>query len=153
LSLAEVAVIMGSKSDRPVMDRACKMLDKLGISYQAIVMSAHRNPRTTREFAATAARRGFKVIIAGAGMAAHLAGVVAAETTLPVIGVPLAGSALGGVDALYSMVQMPSGVPVATVAVGEAGAHNAAVLAGQILALGRPALQRRLKAYKRSLGK
>jgi phosphoribosylaminoimidazole carboxylase PurE protein len=117
------------------------------------VLSAHRTPSKVREFASTATRRGLKLIIAGAGMAAHLAGVVASETTLPVIGVPLAGSALSGVDALYATVQMPSGVPVATMAIGEAGAHNAAILAVEILALKDTGLLKRLKSYKKSLAR
>jgi 5-(carboxyamino)imidazole ribonucleotide mutase len=153
LSKAEVLIVMGSKSDLPVMERTTAMLDKLGIGYTTHIVSAHRNPRKTRELAGSAVKRGYKVIIAGAGMAAHLPGVIAAETTLPVIGVPLAGSALNGVDALYSIVQMPSGVPVAAMAIGNAGAHNAAVLAAEILALEDPAIKRKLSAYKRSLAK
>ena len=147
----EVAVVMGSKSDMPVMERTCKMLDRLGISYTTQVLSAHRTPGKTRQFAMSAARRGIKVVIAGAGMAAHLPGAIASLTTLPVIGVPLAGSVLSGVDALHSIVQMPSGVPVATMAIGEAGAHNAAVLAAEILALGDADIRKRLRAYKKSL--
>ena len=149
----QVAIVMGSKSDLAVMERCGKMLDHFGIPYTRQVMSAHRNPERTRDFARNAARRGIKVIIASAGMAAHLAGVIAAETSLPVVGVPLAGSALGGRDALYSMVQMPSGVPVATVAIGEAGAHNAAVLAAQILSLADPGLARKVRAYKTALAR
>lgn len=148
-----VAVVMGSKSDMPVMERACKVLEEFGIPYTTQVLSAHRSPKTVREFAVTAAQRGLKIIIAGAGMAAHLAGVVASETTLPVIGVPLAGSALSGVDALYATVQMPSGVPVATMAIGEAGAHNAAILTVEILALKDADLLKRLKSYKKSLAR
>ncbi len=153
LSKVEVAVVMGSKSDLPVMERTCAMLDRFGIGYTTHVVSAHRNPGKTRDLARSAVKRGIKVIIAGAGMAAHLPGVIAAETVLPVIGVPLAGSALKGTDALYSIVQMPSGVPVATMAIGEAGAHNAAVLAAEILALGDPVIRKKLRAYKRSLAK
>jgi 5-(carboxyamino)imidazole ribonucleotide mutase len=148
-----VAVLMGSKSDMSVMERACKVLDEFGVSYSVQVMSAHRNPRQVRQLAASAARRGLKVIIAGAGMAAHLAGVIASETTLPVIGVPLAGSALNGVDALYATVQMPSGIPVATMAIGEAGAHNAGILAVEILALEDTSLRKRLRSYRRSLAR
>jgi 5-(carboxyamino)imidazole ribonucleotide mutase len=148
-----VAILMGSKSDMPVMERACKALDGLGVPYSVHVMSAHRNPKQVRQFASTAVRRGLKVIIAGAGMAAHLAGVVASETTLPVIGVPLAGSALDGVDALYSTVQMPSGIPVATMAIGEAGAHNAGILAVEILAIEDKDLLKRLRSYRRSLAR
>jgi phosphoribosylaminoimidazole carboxylase PurE protein len=153
LKRIEVAVLMGSESDLPVMERAGKMLDRLGVGYETFVLSAHRSPRKTRDFARSARRRGIKVIIAGAGMAAHLPGVVASETTLPVIGVPLARSALGGLDSLHSIVQMPSGVPVATMAIGEAGASNAAILAAEILALGNAALDRRLKAFKRTLAR
>ena len=151
MSKPEVAVVMGSKSDLPVMERTCKMLEHFGIAYTTSILSAHRNPNKTRDFARAAARHGFKVIIAGAGMAAHLPGAIASETTLPVIGVPLAGSPLSGMDALHSMVQMPSGVPVATLAIGEAGATNAAILAAQILALQKPALRKKLRAYKRRL--
>jgi phosphoribosylaminoimidazole carboxylase PurE protein len=144
---------MGSKSDMPFMERTCGMLDRLGIAYRVLVLSAHRAPGRTRGFARSAARQGTRVIIAGAGMAAHLAGALASETTLPVIGVPLPGSHLNGVDALYSTVQMPSGVPVATMAIGPAGATNAAVFAAEILALADPALKKRLAAYRRSLAK
>lgn len=153
MSKPEVAVVMGSKSDMPVMERTCGMLDRLGIGYRMLVLSAHRTPGKTRDFARSAARQGTKVIIAGAGMAAHLAGAIASETSVPVIGVPLAGSHLNGVDALYSTVQMPSGVPVATMAIGAAGAANAAVFAAEILALADPALRKRLAAYRRSLAK
>jgi 5-(carboxyamino)imidazole ribonucleotide mutase len=149
LAKAEVAVVMGSKSDEPVMERTCKMLERLGIRFTTHVLSAHRSPKRTRAFATSARRRGIKVIIAGAGMAAHLPGVIAAQTTLPVIGVPLSGSALSGVDAL----QMPSGVPVATMAIGGAGAHNAAIFAAEILALWDTALKKRIEAYKRSLAR
>jgi len=150
---AQVAVVMGSKSDLPVMQRTCAMLDRFGISYTTHILSAHRNPTKTRDLARSAVRRGIKVIIAGAGMAAHLPGVIASETTLPVIGVPLAGSEMRGTDALHSIVQMPSGVPVATMAIGEAGAHNAAVFAAEILALENPAVRKKLRAYKRALAK
>jgi 5-(carboxyamino)imidazole ribonucleotide mutase len=153
MSVAEVAVVMGSKSDMPAMERTCKMLEKLGIDYRVLVLSAHRTPGKTREFARSAARRGTKVIIAGAGMAAHLAGAIASETTLPVIGVPLSGSHLDGVDALYSTVQMPSGVPVGTMAIGPAGATNAALFAAEILALSDTRLKKRLAAYRRGLAK
>ncbi|MDZ7330540.1 MAG: 5-(carboxyamino)imidazole ribonucleotide mutase [candidate division KSB1 bacterium] len=146
---ASVAVVMGSSSDQPVMAECTRYLEYFGISFQGVVLSAHRNPEETAQFAREAQARGVKVIIAGAGMAAHLAGVIAANTTLPVIGVPLAGSELHGVDALYSMVQMPSGVPVATMAIGKAGAINAAVLAAQILALEDEAIQQKLVAFKK----
>jgi 5-(carboxyamino)imidazole ribonucleotide mutase len=142
---------MGSKSDAEVMERAGNVLDRFGVKYTTHVLSAHRAPGKTRDFARDARKKGFKVIIAGAGMAAHLAGAVASETTLPVIGVPLAGSAVGGLDALLATVQMPSGVPVATVAVGPAGAHNAAVLAIEILALSDAGLRRKMIAYKKKL--
>ena len=149
----DVAVVMGSESDRPVMERAAKMLEHFGIAYETYVLSAHRSPAKTRQFAGAARRRGIKVIIAGAGMAAHLPGVIASETTLPVIGVPLPRSALGGLDSLHSIVQMPAGVPVATMAIGEAGAANAAILAAEILALGDGRLARKLKSYKRTLAR
>ncbi len=147
----EVAVLMGSESDAEVMERAEKVLDKFAVEYSTHVLSAHRAPGKTRDFARTARKKGFKVIIAGAGMAAHLAGAVASETTLPVIGVPLAGSAVGGLDALLATVQMPAGVPVATVAIGGSGAHNAAVLAIEILALSDAGLRKKLIAYKKEL--
>jgi 5-(carboxyamino)imidazole ribonucleotide mutase len=153
LKRPEVAVLMGSKSDMPVMERTCKALDGFGIGYEMLVLSAHRTPAKTREFARSAARKGIKVIIAGAGMAAHLAGAVASETLLPVIGIPLPGSHLGGVDALYSTVQMPSGIPVATVAIGAAGATNAAVLAAEILALSDAAVRKKLAAYRRQIAR
>ncbi|HEY6009392.1 MAG TPA: 5-(carboxyamino)imidazole ribonucleotide mutase [Geobacteraceae bacterium] len=130
-----VLIVMGSDSDLTIMEEAGKVLVEFGVSYEMHISSAHRAPRKTAALAAGAAGRGIKVIIAAAGMAAHLAGVVAAETTLPVIGVPIGGGALGGTDALYAMVQMPGGIPVATMAIGKAGAKNAALLAVQILAL------------------
>jgi 5-(carboxyamino)imidazole ribonucleotide mutase len=128
-----VGILVGSKSDMPVLERCTARLEELGIEYELEVRSAHRNPESVSEFAGTARERGLKVIICAAGMAAHLAGAVAARTTLPVIGIPVAAGTLGGLDSLLSTVQMPSGVPVATVAVN--GAANAAVLAAQILAL------------------
>jgi 5-(carboxyamino)imidazole ribonucleotide mutase len=142
---------MGSKSDTETMERAGAVLDEFGVGYTTHVLSAHRTPEKARDFARDARKNGFKVIIAGAGMAAHLAGAIASETTLPVIGVPLAGSALGGLDALLATVQMPSGVPVATVAIGGSGAHNAAVLAVEILALSDAGLRKKLIAYKKKL--
>ncbi|MGD8628669.1 MAG: 5-(carboxyamino)imidazole ribonucleotide mutase [bacterium] len=147
----EVAVLMGSKSDSEVMERAASVLARFGVEYSTHVLSAHRTPEKTRDFAREARKKGFKVIIAGAGMAAHLAGAVASETTLPVIGVPMAGSAVGGLDALLATVQMPAGVPVATVAIGGSGAHNAAVLAVEILALSDAGLRKKLAAYKKEL--
>jgi 5-(carboxyamino)imidazole ribonucleotide mutase len=134
-SKLKVAVLIGSSSDEAVMKFCVDGLDYFGIPHEVYMMSAHRTPEAVDRFAAEAEKNGFGVIIAGAGMAAHLAGVVASRTVLPVIGVPLEGSALGGQDALYSIVQMPAGIPVATVAIGKAGARNAAVLAAEILAL------------------
>ena len=130
-----VAVIMGSKSDWETMKHACEILDQLEIPYEKKVVSAHRTPDLMFEFAEGARERGIKVIIAGAGGAAHLPGMVAAKTTLPVIGVPVQSKALNGLDSLLSIVQMPGGVPVATVAIGKAGATNAGLLAAQILAI------------------
>jgi len=144
-----IAVVMGSQSDKPVMAECFRHLDYFGISFQEHILSAHRTPQETAEFARTAHQRGVKLIIAAAGMAAHLPGVIAAHTTLPVIGVPLAGSELNGVDALYSIVQMPSGVPVATVAIGKAGAINAAVLAAQILGLTDQLIYNKLVEFKK----
>jgi len=145
----KVAVLMGSVSDEALMKACLDALDGFGIPYETHVMSAHRDPDTVGQFARNAELRGIGVIIAGAGMAAHLPGVVAAWTILPVIGVPLEGSALGGQDALYSMVQMPAGIPVATVAIGKAGAKNAAVLAAEILSLGDPELKKRLVEFRK----
>lgn len=145
---ARVAILMGSKSDKPTMEKCNEMLDYFGISYDEFILSAHRNPAQTAEFAESAEGKGYKIIIAAAGMAAHLAGVIAGHTTLPVIGVPMPGSALNGVDALYATVQMPSGVPVATVAIGSAGAANSAVLAAQILALNSADLKAKLREFK-----
>ena len=148
---AEVLILMGSDSDLPVMEEAVKVLQEFGVGYEMHISSAHRAPRKTAGLAAGAAAAGIKVIIAGAGMAAHLAGVVAAETHLPVIAVPLPGGALNGLDALYAMVQMPGGVPVATMAIGKAGAKNAGLFAVQILATGSSELGSRLLAYKERL--
>ncbi|MDD2542499.1 MAG: 5-(carboxyamino)imidazole ribonucleotide mutase [Desulfuromonadaceae bacterium] len=144
----QVLLIMGSDSDLPVMQEAADILKKFGISYEMRISSAHRSPERTMALAAEAAGRGVKIIIAGAGMAAHLAGVVAANTILPVIGVPMPGGALNGVDALYSTVQMPAGIPVATMAIGKAGAKNAALFAIQILALADPRLCKALVGYR-----
>jgi len=144
-----VGIIMGSKSDDPVMQKAAAILDDLGIGYDVTVSSAHRNPERTAEYARTAADRGLRVIIAGAGLAAALPGVLAAHTALPVIGVPIASGALNGVDALYAIVQMPPGVPVACVGIDNA--RNAAVLAAQILALTDPGIHARLLEYKQGL--
>lgn len=131
--MAQVGILMGSESDRPYMDETERLLGELGISYETHVMSAHRTPQKVHEFASNARSNGFEVIIAGAGGAAHLPGVIAAWTTLPVIGVPLPGSDLNGWDALLAIVQMPPGVPVATVGVGKFGSRNAAYLAAQII--------------------
>ena len=137
-----VGILVGSKSDLPVMEKCTKRLEDLGIDYELEVRSAHRNPEDVAEYVASAPERGIKVFICAAGMAAHLAGAVAARTNLPVIGIPIAAGTLGGFDALLATVQMPSGVPVATVAVN--GAANAAVLAAQILAISDPELAGRL---------
>lgn len=148
-----VLIIMGSDSDLPVMEEGAKVLAEFGIPYELRISSAHRSPLKTVALAADAAERGVKVIIAGAGMAAHLAGVIAAETVLPVIGVPTAGGALNGLDALYATVQMPGGIPVAAMAIGKAGAKNAGILAAQILALGDDALTDRLKTFRENMAR
>ena len=149
LKRAKVAIIMGSDSDLPTMGEAVKILGEYGVAHDVKILSAHRSPDDTVRFAKDARSNGFSVIIAGAGGAAHLAGVVASHTTLPVIGVPLdSGAGLGGMDALLSTVQMPPGVPVATMAVGKAGAKNAAIFAVQILALSDKNLQEKLTAFK-----
>lgn len=141
-----IGILMGSDSDLPVMEKAAEVLKEIGIPYEMDISSAHRLPEKTIEYARTARGRGIEVIIAGAGMAAHLAGVIAANTTLPVIGVPLKSGALNGVDALYSTVQMPPGVPVATVAID--GAKNAAYLACSILSIKYPELAEKLEAFR-----
>ena len=143
-----VAIVMGSQSDWPTIQRAAEALDKLGIGYDARIVSAHRTPDRLADFAKGAADEGFKVIIAGAGGAAHLPGMVAAMTHLPVLGVPVQSKALSGQDSLLSIVQMPAGIPVGTLAIGEAGATNAGLLAAAILATGDPALAERLKAFR-----
>jgi len=147
----KVGIVMGSKSDLSVMEKAAEILTQFGIEFEMSIASAHRSPRLAREYAAGARDRDVAVIIAGAGAAAHLAGVLAAETTLPVIGVPLASSPLGGFDSLLATVQMPSGVPVATMAVGPAGAANAGILAAQILALSDPDLACTLDLHRRRM--
>ena len=144
-----VGIVMGSDSDLSIMQGAANILDKFGIPYEVIISSAHRVPDQTAEYARTAQQRGLKAIIAGAGLAAHLPGVLAAFTTLPVIGVPIKGGALAGVDALYAIVQMPPGIPVATVAIN--GAKNAGILAAQMLAIANPEIQQRLVAYKEEM--
>ncbi|MDR2460770.1 MAG: 5-(carboxyamino)imidazole ribonucleotide mutase [Deltaproteobacteria bacterium] len=141
-----VGIVMGSPSDKPVMQEAAKVLEDFGVPYEFIISSAHRNPENTALYGKEASGKGIKVLICGAGMAAHLAGTLAAYSVLPVIGVPLAGSSLLGLDALLSTVQMPSGVPVATVAVG--GAKNAAYLAIEILALADKGLEEKLLAFR-----
>ena len=146
-----VAVVMGSKSDAEAVQPTLDALDILGIDYEVNVISAHRNPEKARQFALAARERGVEVIIAAAGGAAHLPGVLASWTTLPVIGVPLAGSALKGVDALLSIVQMPAGIPVATVAVGAAGAKNAAYLAAEILGIKHDEIRQSYEKYRNEL--
>ncbi|MGE0039985.1 MAG: 5-(carboxyamino)imidazole ribonucleotide mutase [Vicinamibacterales bacterium] len=148
MSKSLVAVIMGSTSDWETMRHACEALDRFGVAYEKHVVSAHRTPAWMAEFATGAAGRGLEVIIAGAGGAAHLPGMTAAHTTLPVLGVPVQTSTLNGLDSLLSIVQMPGGVPVATLAIGKAGATNAGLLAVQILALSRPDLAERLRAFR-----
>ena len=143
-----VAIVMGSQSDWTTMQRAAEALDQLGVAYDARIVSAHRTPQRLVQFAQGAADEGFKVIIAGAGGAAHLPGMVASMTHLPVLGVPVQSKALSGQDSLLSIVQMPAGVPVGTLAIGEPGATNAGLLAASILALGDPALAERVKAFR-----
>jgi 5-(carboxyamino)imidazole ribonucleotide mutase len=149
----KVLIMMGSDSDLQVMQEAADILAKFGVPYEIRISSAHRSPARTMALASEAAGRGIRIIIAGAGMAAHLAGVVAAKTTLPVIGVPMPGGALNGVDALYSTVQMPAGIPVATMAIGKAGAMNAGLLCVQILALNDELLLRALNDYRSAMDK
>ena len=144
----KVGIIMGSKSDWPTMKNAADMLDKFGISYETTVVSAHRTPHLLAEYAGTAASRGLKVIIAGAGGAAHLPGMAAAFTSLPVLGVPVQSKALKGLDSLLSIVQMPKGVAVGTLAIGDAGAANAGLLAAQILATSDAALMTKIDAFR-----
>ena len=146
-----VGVVMGSASDKDVMKECVSVLKELGIPHEVKVSSAHRTPEQTRAYAETAAQRGVEVVVAGAGWAAHLAGFIAAHTLLPVIGVPIDSSPLQGMDALLSTVQMPPGIPVATVALGKGGARNAAVLAAQILALKHTAVAASLKQYREGL--
>lgn len=146
--MKKVALLLGSESDRPFMEAALPYLDRFEVPYELYIMSAHRQPAEVSRFASAARDEGFGVIVAGAGMAAHLAGAVKAHSTLPVIGVPLPGGVADGLDALLATVQMPKGVPVATMSVGKAGAINAAVLAAEILALEDPALSERLQQFK-----
>ncbi|WP_306518017.1 5-(carboxyamino)imidazole ribonucleotide mutase [Rheinheimera sp.] len=144
----KVGIIMGSKSDWPTMKNAAEMLDKFGISYETTVVSAHRTPHLLAEYAGNAASRGLKVIIAGAGGAAHLPGMAAAFTSLPVLGVPVQSKALKGLDSLLSIVQMPKGVAVGTLAIGDAGAANAGLLAAQILATSDADLMKKIDAFR-----
>ena len=147
--MAQVGIVMGSDSDMPVMAKAADILEELGISYEMRIISAHREPDVFFEYAKTAEEKGFKVIIAGAGMAAHLPGMCAAIFPMPVIGIPMHTASLGGRDSLYSIVQMPSGIPVATVAIN--GGANAGILAAKILAVSDGELLKRLKDYSNSL--
>ena len=149
--MRKVAIVMGSNSDAEIMQNTADVLDDFGIDYQFFTISAHRTPEKAREFGVSAQEQGFEVIIAGAGYAAHLPGVIASWTTLPVIGVPLASSDLNGTDSLYAIVQMPAGIPVATVTIGKSGAKNAAYLAAEILALKYPEIARQLKIYRQEL--
>mgnify|MGYP005766395817 FL=1 len=147
--MAKVGIVMGSDSDMPVMSKAADMLEKFGIDYEMTIISAHREPDVFFEYAKSAEEKGFKVIIAGAGMAAHLPGMCAAIFPMPVIGIPMHTTSLGGRDSLYSIVQMPRGIPVATVAIN--GGANAAILAAKILATSDPELLQKLKDYKEEL--
>lgn len=149
--MAEVGIIMGSQSDWPTLRNAAAILDELGVAHEARIVSAHRTPDRLWSYATTAVERGLRCIIAGAGGAAHLPGMVASKTRLPVVGVPVQTRALSGVDSLYSIVQMPRGYPVATMAIGEAGAANAGLMAAGILALNDEALAARLDAWRRAL--
>jgi len=146
-----VLILMGSDSDLPVMEETAKILTHFGVPFEMHISSAHRCPKKTAKLAGEAAGRGIQLIVAAAGMAAHLAGVVAAETPLPVIGVPMTGGALNGVDALYAMVQMPGGIPVATMSIGKAGAKNAGLFAVQVLSLGNPALREKMIDYRKQM--
>jgi phosphoribosylaminoimidazole carboxylase PurE protein len=148
MSKPVVGILMGSDSDLPVMQEASAMLQEFGIEYEMTIASAHRTPKKVLEYSQNAEKRGIKVIIAGAGWAAHLAGVVASQTTLPVIGVPIDSSPLKGIDALLATVQMPGGIPVATMALGKAGAKNAGIFAAQIIAASDVKITNRLKVYR-----
>ncbi len=148
-----VAILMGSDSDYDYMVEACKSLEKLGVSYDVLVSSAHRTPEKTQKYVRSAKKRGIKVFIAGAGGAAHLAGVIAAETILPVIGVPIPSTSLNGLDSILAIGQMPGGIPVATMATGKAGAKNAGLLAAQILGVSDAALSSKLLKYKKDMAK
>ncbi len=147
-TVSVVGIIMGSRSDWPTMEHAAKVLEEFGVEYEAEVVSAHRTPDKMMQYAESAKKRGLKMIIAGAGGAAHLPGMVAAKTTLPVLGVPVRSKALDGLDSLLSIAQMPAGIPVATFAVGEAGAKNAGLFAVSVLALEDKALAKKLEAFR-----
>ncbi|MFC1807676.1 5-(carboxyamino)imidazole ribonucleotide mutase [Candidatus Omnitrophota bacterium] len=147
----QIAVIMGSKSDMPIVQHGLDVLAKFGVEYDVKVLSAHRTPAQTIKFASSARSKGCKVIIAAAGGAAHLAGVVAAHTTLPVVGIPIETKSLGGVDSLFSTVQMPSGIPVGCMAIGKAGAINACLFAIEIIATSDKRLERKLKTHKKDM--
>src|SRR5215472_15317531 len=151
MSKPQVSIVMGSDSDLEIMREAGKALDDFGIAHELDVTSAHRSPDRSADFAKKAAERGIKVIIAGAGGAAHLAGVIAAHTILPVIGVPIPSTSLNGMDSLLSTVQMPAGIPVATVAIGKPGATNAGILAAQMIALADASVAKKLEAHKQKL--
>jgi phosphoribosylaminoimidazole carboxylase PurE protein len=151
MSKPQVSIVMGSDSDLDIMREAAKALEDFGVAYEIDVTSAHRSPDRTADYARKAASRGIRVIIAGAGGAAHLAGVIAAHTTLPVIGVPIPSTPLNGMDSLLATVQMPAGIPVATVAIGKPGATNAGILAVQILGLSSESLARKLEGLKETL--
>jgi 5-(carboxyamino)imidazole ribonucleotide mutase len=148
-----VSIVMGSDSDLEIMREAAKALDEFGIAYEMDVTSAHRSPDRTADYARQAAGNGIRVIIAGAGGAAHLAGVIAAHTTLPVIGVPIPSTSLQGMDSLLATVQMPAGIPVATVAIGKPGATNAGILAAQILGVAEESIAKKLRAHKEKLAR
>jgi len=147
----QIGIVMGSDSDLEVMQETAAVLKKFGIPFEMTIASAHRSPQRAAEFASSARERGIRVIIAGAGHAAHLAGAMAAHTSLPIIGVPIDSSCLQGLDALLSTVQMPPGIPVATVAIGKPGARNAGILAAQILALSDPELEKKLEEFKKEM--
>lgn len=147
---ADVAIIMGSRSDWPTMSRAAELLEELGVSWKAEVVSAHRTPEKLFSFATSAKEKGYQVIVAGAGGAAHLPGMLASMTTLPVLGVPVQSKSLKGMDSLLSIVQMPRGVAVGTLAIGEAGAANAGLLAAQMLALADPELSERIRQWRQN---
>ena len=151
MAKVQVGIVIGSISDKEYIMETCKILDFFGIQYELTICSAHRTPVKAAEYAKNAAKNGLEIIIAGAGAAAHLGGVIASHTVLPVIGIPIPSSELKGVDALYSTVQMPGGIPVATMAIGKSGAKNAGILAAEILALKNPSLTKKLKEYRKEL--